>query len=122
MRRFLALLAVLSLANVTLVRGLQACPVAEQRAPASIGEPGGHDGHAGHAMPGQAGAPVRPADPGDHPAPSHCLTMGACAVTLTLQVAGPVTGALAAGAHVAGLSERVPRSWESSPELPPPRA
>lgn len=119
MRRCLALLALLSLANLTLVRGLQACaPEARPEAPRGAGHEA-HQGHAGMVPVGESG---RPADSGDHAPVNHCLTMSTCAVTLGAQGAALTVGAPGCAGRVIGLSDRRPHSWEAAPELPPPRA
>lgn len=118
MRRSVALLCLLALANFTVVRDGFGC-----QSMASGTHAAGATDHSHHAA-----APVSDGDeavstaPESHdPAPA-CLTMAHC--TLTLAAAEPVATGVAPtpGSRVPpGLFARL-RSQSAAPELPPPRA
>jgi hypothetical protein len=121
MRRLIAALSVLVLANLVFARGAWSCPLGmtghDAVAVVPAAEGGAEDGH--------------PMDHSSHhqsaPAPDHesqaptCLTMGPCLVTLDLTRVDLATKRVRAD-RVLVASDHLPPSAAPAPELPPPRA
>lgn len=120
MRRLIALLSLLSLANLTFVRGGAACPLnghhAQHVASASM------SGHEGHDMGGMSNHEMVQPSSDDDAQPPTCLTMGPCALTLAVSDAIDVAYATGPVDRVIAISDHLPPSAALSRELPPPRA
>jgi hypothetical protein len=119
-RRLIALLSLLCLANLVFVRGGVTCPLTDHHSVTPTATLAGHEGHDMSAMAGHDMAQPAPDEPSSH-APA-CRTMGPCA--LALDIAGAVVVSLPT-AHADGMvaaSDHLPPSATRSPELPPPRA
>jgi hypothetical protein len=116
MRRVLALLCTLTLANLTLAQVGWACIGGNEASAAPA--PAAEHAHHGGAATDEAASEV----PAGQESMSHCLTMAHC-------VAAPAIAAERAGSARPELSARmpvtsdlVPPSAPTAPELPPPRA
>lgn len=122
MRRLIAALSLLALANLMFVQGGSACPLAgsahhEQAAAQAVA---GHGGHDMSSMENHNTAQSVPEDGSSH-APA-CLTMGPCAMTLDLARSGVAASTAAQVDRLLAISDHLPRSAGITPELPPPRA
>jgi len=123
MRRLIAALSLVALANLIFAQAGSTCPLARgahhaQQAPAPAA--GMHEGHDMSAMSNHDTAQSAPDRDSTH-APA-CLTMGPCALALdVIEVVVTVEPRPDAQNVLAG-SYRLPPSLTTSPELPPPRA
>ena len=118
MRRLIAALSLLGLANLMFAQGGVPCPLKSHHEHATS-TMAGHAHHDMAATTGDAALPM-PDESSSH-APV-CLTMGPCAVTL--DIAGPVvsTYVIAGVDRMLALSDHLPPSAVIALELPPPRA
>ena len=120
MRRLIAALSLLGLANLMFAQGGVPCPLKSHhgQAPATAVVMG-HEHHDMGTRAHDVAVPLP--DEGSSHAPV-CLTMGPCAVTL--DVSGPVVSTyMVAGVdRVLAASDHLPPSAVIAPELPPPRA
>ena len=120
MRRLVALLSLLSLANLVFVRGGTTCPLTDHHGGTATATLTGHEGHDMSAMAGHDMAQPMPDENSSHtPA---CLTMGPCALALDIAGAVVMTSTTAHADGVLAVSDHLPPSAALSPELPPPRA
>ena len=123
MRRFVASLSLLALANLVFVQADSVCPLAESahanHQTVSAAAPD-HEGHQMGTMSEHGAAQPAP-DPGSSH-PSGCLTMGPCGMTLDLANSVVAASMIAKADDVIGGSEPLPRSVGIAPDLPPPRA
>jgi hypothetical protein len=121
MRRLLAALSLLTLANLVFVLGGSACPLAGTTHVPVTTVSGGDHGHEGHDM--SAHGPSVTESPGDDVAtPPVCLTMGPCALTLDLAIGSTTVSGISGVDRVLAVSDHLPPSAALIPELPPPRA
>lgn len=122
MRRLIATLNLLVLANLVNVQGGSSCPQAVSGHHGKAVAVSAAAGHAGHDMSARAdhGTAQSMPDEGPSHAPA-CMMLGPCAVTLDVPNAvGAATGASTADRLLA-VSDHLPRSAGIAPELPPPR-
>lgn len=117
MRRIVATLVLLSLANFTLASAEPACVVTS---PTPAAESAGHAHHQ-PAPPASEHDGVRHDEGSDAGSP-HCLMMSQCvsSVALLVEVRPAIDTALVA--NVPARSIHLPRSGGTAPDLPPPRA
>ena len=119
MRRWIAVLSLLSLTNIAFVSGGLSCPLVgngqhEEHAPSAAAV--AHEGH-------ETGTnDDLPASGDDLRHEATCLTMGPCVLTIDVIRAVSAVGRLPHPDAVAARSDHLPASQTLSPELPPPRA
>lgn len=121
MRRFIAALSLLTLANVVFVQGGSACPLGggSHGVAATVGiDHSAHEGHDAGAT--QESSATELADEASHPL--DCLTMGPCALILDVAGDDTATAGIPCANRVVAASEHLPPSTAFAPELPPPRA
>lgn len=119
MRRLIALVAFLGLANLVFVQAGSACPLVPMGDSATAAALTGHEGH---DMTGAAGDEMLRSMPDESTSHSStCPAMNACVVTLDLASAS-LNAFHAQHLHVTGGSDERPASLTALPELPPPRA
>ena len=119
MRRWIAVLSLLSLANNAFVNGGLSCPLVgneqhQEHAPSAAAVT-----HEGHDM---GTNDDLPASGDDLRHEAACLTMGPCVLTIDVIRALSAAGRLPHADAVAARSDHLPASQTLSPELPPPRA
>ena len=118
MRRLVAILSLLSLANLVFARAGAACPLSSVE-PSSTEVASGHEGHDMSAMALTQEVVQSPDETTSHH--SACPAMNACVVSLEVVREEP-PGLSIQVMHVAGHSDDRPASLTTTPELPPPRA
>jgi hypothetical protein len=119
MRRLIALVAFLGLANLVFVQAGSACPLIPMGGSAATSALTGHEGH---DMSGVTGEEMLRSMPDESTSDSStCPAMNACVVTLDLASAS-LAAFHALHLHVTGGSDDRPASLTAVPELPPPRA
>lgn len=123
MRRLIATLSLLALANLGFVQGSSACPLAGSTHHKTADVVAVGEGHAGHGMssPVNTDSAQSMTDDASSHAPA-CLTMGPCAVTLDVARTGDAPSAAVKVDRLLAVSDHLPRSAGIAPELPPPRA
>ena len=119
MRRLIAALSLLSLANLVFVQSGSACPLAST-GPVETMAMTGHEGHiSGDANRNHEMAQSMPDEDASHT--SVCTAMSACVATLDIALERSAD-IESAHARVDSVSDDRPASLSSSPESPPPRA
>jgi len=119
-RRFIAALSLLTLANVVFALGGSACPLAGSTHGVAATVPSDHSGHEGHHTGATQGpAATELADEMSHP--PDCLTMGPCALILDVAGDDTATPGNPGANRVVAASDHLPPSTAFAPELPPPR-
>jgi hypothetical protein len=120
-RRLIAALSLLSLANVVFVLGGSACPLAGTAHAVATAADAVAEGHAGHHMGTSDQSATELVDAGEEHQPA-CLTMGPCALTLDFVTTEAPAPGTATSHRVVAVSDHRPPSAATAPELPPPRA
>ena len=120
MRRALAVLSLLTLANLTVVQVGLACESLPDGS-RFTGSAAVHGAHHGASPSATAGTDAVSTAPDDRSSTSPCLAMAHCAVTLAVadECPGPASGVISSG--VVAKSDSRPVSPSAAPALPPPR-
>lgn len=122
MRRLVALLAVFGYANLSFAQAPGACPLTGATHASGAVSEHATDPHSGHHAPAATDGETVDTTPDADGAHPGCVMAGPCGLTVDVGHVAASSVSVAHNESVVGLSDLLPPSLTTAPDIPPPRA